>query len=181
MYFKITIEWEWFLTYITQKLVVYIMYYYTLRSTTLPIELFVTYITQKWMLNICILFRCPLRYHCFLNNCYTHNIKVTLSVRKPYITLLIEWFVTHVTQKWVCVDVALRHNILWMIFYTHSTKMEAPQYVCTDVFHHDTFLLMIPNSHHTKLGAVHCGLSDAPSGSVTTWMIFYTHHTNKNA
>jgi len=53
-----------------------------------------------------------------------------------------------------------------MIFYTHSTKMEAPQYVCRVVFHHDTFLLTIPNSHHTKFGTVHCGFSDAPSDSV---------------
>jgi len=156
------------------------MCYFTLHSTTLPTEWFVTYITQKWMLNICIL----LDVHSDIIASWTTvthiTWKVTLSVRKLYITLLPEWFVTHVTQKWVCVDFALRHNILWMIFYTLSTKMDAPQYVCTDVFHHDTLLLMIPNSHHTKLGAVHCGFSDAPSDSVTTWMIFYTHHTNKN-
>ena len=87
----------------------------------------------------------------------------------------------HMSQKialrhFVSVDVALRHNILWMIFYTHSTKMEPPQYVCPDVFHHDTLLLTIPNSHHTKLGTIHCGFSDPLSDSVTAWMTF-THIT----
>jgi len=81
----------------------------------------------------------------------------------------------------VRVDVTFKHSILWMIFYTHSTKMESPQYVCADVFHRNTVLLTNLNSHHTKLGVVHCRFSDAPSDSVAAWMIFYTHHTNKNA
>jgi hypothetical protein len=80
--------------------------------------------------------------------------------------------VTH----YVCVDIALRHSILWMNFYTHCTKMEAPKYVCTDVFQRGTVLLKIPYSHLTKLGDVHCGFSDTPSDSVAAWVNFYTSH-----
>jgi hypothetical protein len=157
MYIKITIEWEWFLMYITQKWAVYVMNYFMLHLTPLPTDLLHT--SHKNGCSMYAFFRCPFRYHCLLNNCYTHHMKSdplcheTLHVPLSHFASWMICYTCHTKMavpRFVCVNVTLRHNIIWMIFFTHNTKMEAPQYACTDVFHYDNILLMIPNSHKTE-------------------------------